>query len=160
MFDLPIIKLTVSFSGHRIRTQLSERGAIFSLLPFDGAGSYALGQAHLELALRAQPSYGSPVPGDTLRGDGCGDSRGFPDRMSANSPGRGSFALGRIAVDTDSLDLYRLALAKGVCIAPGPMFSARGEYRNCLALYFGYASVKQIRDGIRTIAKLIGRASF
>ena len=59
----------------------------------------------------------------------------------------------------DSLKLYRLAFARGVSIAPGPMFSARRRYRNCLRLNFGYASVQDIRDGIRTLGQLIGRAS-
>jgi DNA-binding transcriptional MocR family regulator len=58
----------------------------------------------------------------------------------------------------DSLKLYRLASAKGVSIAPGPMFSARRRYRNCLRLNFGYASIQEIRIGIRTLAQLIERA--
>jgi DNA-binding transcriptional MocR family regulator len=61
--------------------------------------------------------------------------------------------------DVDSLKLYRLAFAKGVSFAPGPMFSARHHYRNCLRLNFGYASVQGIQDGVRTISKLIGLAA-
>jgi DNA-binding transcriptional MocR family regulator len=60
---------------------------------------------------------------------------------------------------TDALKLYRLAFAKGVSIAPGPMFSARHDFRNCMALYFGVASVQQIHEGVRTVASLIERAS-
>ena len=86
-------------------------------------------------------------------------SEHFPVDCRMTHPTGGLALWVELPKGADSMKLYRLALAKGVCIAPGPMFSARSEYGNCLALYFGLASVQQIQDGVRTIAQLIGRAS-
>jgi DNA-binding transcriptional MocR family regulator len=83
----------------------------------------------------------------------------FPGDCRMTQPAGGFLLWVELPKGTDSLKLYRLALAKGVSFAPGPMFSARHEYTNCLRLNFGYASVQQIREGVRTIAQLIGGAS-
>jgi DNA-binding transcriptional MocR family regulator len=55
----------------------------------------------------------------------------------------------------DALGLYQLALEEGVSIRPGPLFSAQGNYRNCMRLNFGFNSVAQIRRGVSTLARLI-----
>jgi DNA-binding transcriptional MocR family regulator len=82
----------------------------------------------------------------------------FPAECRMTHPIGGFVLWVELPQDVDSLKLYRLAFAKGVSFAPGPMFSARHHYRNCLRLNFGYASVQGIRDGVRTIAQLIGHA--
>ena len=38
----------------------------------------------------------------------------------------------------DALELHRLALAQGISIAPGPMFSAKRAFRNCIRLNYGH----------------------
>jgi DNA-binding transcriptional MocR family regulator len=86
-------------------------------------------------------------------------SEHFPTGCRMTHPTGGFVLWVELPQGVDSLKLYRLALAEGVSFAPGPMFSARGEYRNCLRLNFGYASPQKIRNGVRTIAQLIGRAS-
>ncbi len=86
-------------------------------------------------------------------------SEDFPAGCRMTRPGGGFVLWVELPRGTDSLKLYRLAFARGVCFAPGPMFSARRQYGNCIRLNFGYASVPKIREGIRTIAELIGRAS-
>ena len=86
-------------------------------------------------------------------------SGNFPAGCRMTHPAGGFVLWVELPKDVDSLKLYRLALAKGVSIAPGPMFSAGFNYGNCLRLNFGYASVRDIRNGIRTIAQLIGRPS-
>lgn len=83
----------------------------------------------------------------------------FPDGCRMTNPGGGLVLWVELPEGTDSLKLYRLAFAKGISIAPGPMFSARRAYGNCMRLNFGFASVQQIRDGVRAIAQLIGPAS-
>lgn len=83
----------------------------------------------------------------------------FPTGCRMTHPTGGFVLWVELPEDVDSLKLYRLAFAEGVSFAPGPMFSARGDYRNCLRLNFGYASPHKIRNGVRTIAQLIGRAS-
>jgi DNA-binding transcriptional MocR family regulator len=86
-------------------------------------------------------------------------AREFPAGYRVRKPSGGFVLWVELPRYVDSLKLYRLALAKGVSIAPGPMFSAHSEYRNCLRLNFGYASIQEIRQGIHTLAQLIGRAS-
>jgi DNA-binding transcriptional MocR family regulator len=86
-------------------------------------------------------------------------TKDFPVGCRMTHPAGGFMLWVELPQDVDSLKLYQLALAKGVSIAPGPMFSARHHYRNCLRLNFGYASVQDIRNGISTIAQLIGRAA-
>jgi DNA-binding transcriptional MocR family regulator len=39
----------------------------------------------------------------------------------------------------DALALHRQALAHGISIAPGPMFSAKRAFRNCIRLNYGHA---------------------
>ena len=38
----------------------------------------------------------------------------------------------------DTLELHRLALEQGISVAPGPIFSPRREFRNCLRLNYGH----------------------
>jgi DNA-binding transcriptional MocR family regulator len=85
-------------------------------------------------------------------------SEHFPSGCRMTHPTGGFVLWVELPRGVDSLKLYRLASAEGVSFAPGPMFSARGEYRNCLRLNFGYASPHKIRSGVRTIAQLIERA--
>ncbi|MDB6086451.1 MAG: GntR family transcriptional regulator [Gammaproteobacteria bacterium] len=86
-------------------------------------------------------------------------SEEFPVGCRATHPMGGFVLWVELPKGADSLKLYQLAFAKGISIAPGPMFSARRGYRNCLRLNFGYAPVQQIRDGIHILAPLIRRAS-
>ncbi len=82
-------------------------------------------------------------------------SREFPAECRMTHPTGGFVLWVEMPKDVQSLKLYRLALDKGVCIGPGPIFSARHGYQNCVRLVFGYASIEQIQQGIRTIAELI-----
>ncbi len=82
-------------------------------------------------------------------------SSDFPVGCRMTHPAGGFLLWVQLPKGADSLKLYRLAMARGVSIGPGPMFSARHDYSDCLRLSYGYASVQQIRDGVRTIAELI-----
>jgi DNA-binding transcriptional MocR family regulator len=86
-------------------------------------------------------------------------SRDFPVGCRMTRPSGGFQLWVQLPKGADALRLYRLAMARGVSFGPGPMFSARHDYSDCLRLSYGYASVQQIRDGIRTIAELIPKAS-
>ena len=55
----------------------------------------------------------------------------------------------------DAMELHRLGLLAGISIMPGPVFSAERRYQNCLRLNFGYPSIAQIRNGVRTLARLL-----
>lgn len=53
-------------------------------------------------------------------------------------PAGGYFLWLELPEGVNAIDVFRHALDKGVSIAPGPIFSARREFRNCLRLNYGY----------------------
>src|SRR6202012_5438890 len=74
-------------------------------------------------------------------------TRHFPAGTRITRPEGGYFIWVDMAWDTvDALTLHRQALSEHISIAPGPMFSNHGEFRNCLRLNFGHpwsASMEQ-----------------
>jgi len=84
----------------------------------------------------------------------------FPTNCRMSRPDGGYMLWIELPQSVDVMQLHRRALAAGVSIAPGPMFSARRGYRNCLRLSFGYASTAQIREGIHTLGRLVRSASM
>lgn len=65
-------------------------------------------------------------------------ARHFPAGTRATRPEGGYFLWLELPEGTDALALQRAALERGISIAPGPMFSARREYRHCLRLNYGH----------------------
>jgi DNA-binding transcriptional MocR family regulator len=57
----------------------------------------------------------------------------------------------------DSLDLHRRALERKISIAPGPIFSANGRYRNFIRLNCGYPWSDRIEHAIATLGTLASR---
>ena len=55
----------------------------------------------------------------------------------------------------DSLRLHELALREKVAIAPGPIFSASGKYRNCIRLNGEAAWSDRIERAIETLGRLV-----
>ncbi|MBY0240399.1 MAG: PLP-dependent aminotransferase family protein, partial [Burkholderiaceae bacterium] len=60
-----------------------------------------------------------------------------------------------LAAGVDTLALQRTALEHGISIAPGPMFSARREYRNCLRLNYGHPWNGVQEDAMATLGRLM-----
>jgi DNA-binding transcriptional MocR family regulator len=83
----------------------------------------------------------------------------LPSGCRVSQPDGGYMLWVELPAGFDVMDLHRRALAAGVSIAPGPIFSAQRRYRNCFRLNFGYASTAQTRQGIRTLARLLHSAS-
>jgi DNA-binding transcriptional MocR family regulator len=54
----------------------------------------------------------------------------------------------------DSLELLDRALAEGISISPGPMFSARQRFRNYIRLNCGYPWSPRLDQAIRTLGRL------
>jgi DNA-binding transcriptional MocR family regulator len=54
----------------------------------------------------------------------------------------------------DALRLHRLALGEGISIAPGPLFSVKGKYKNCVRLNYGHFDVKSTVNAVRTLGRL------
>ncbi len=58
-----------------------------------------------------------------------------------------------VPAQLDTMVLYQRALVQGINFAPGPMFSASGQYRNCMRLNYGLPR-RRIRPAIKTLGGL------
>jgi DNA-binding transcriptional MocR family regulator len=86
----------------------------------------------------------------------------FPDGTRVTRPQGGYFLWVELPPGVDALALHRAALAQGIGIAPGPMFSARRAYTNCIRLNYGHiwdASHAQAMDRLGTLARAAALAS-
>lgn len=82
-------------------------------------------------------------------------ARHFPAGTRATRPEGGYFLWVELPIGVDTLALQRAALERGISIAPGPMFSARREYRNCLRLNYGHPWNLEQEEAMATLGKLI-----
>jgi DNA-binding transcriptional MocR family regulator len=82
--------------------------------------------------------------------------RYFPAGTKVSRP-RGGFCLWvEMPEGVDSQRLYGEALEEGITIAPGPLFSASGKFRNCVRLNAAYWSAR-VEGAIATLGRLAGR---
>jgi DNA-binding transcriptional MocR family regulator len=65
-------------------------------------------------------------------------ARHFPADVRVSRPAGGYFVWVEFAEGFDALALHQAALAHGISVAPGPIFSARRNFRHCLRLNYGY----------------------
>jgi DNA-binding transcriptional MocR family regulator len=77
----------------------------------------------------------------------------FPGQR-VTEPEGGYFVWLELPPGTDSLELHRRALKHGISIAPGPIFSPRREYRNCVRLNYGHPWSAELERAVRQIARL------
>ena len=56
----------------------------------------------------------------------------------------------------DTLTLHHEAMEAGISISPGPMFSARRAFRNCLRLNYSHPWSDQMERAIRKLGKMAG----
>ncbi len=79
--------------------------------------------------------------------------RRFPDGTRHTDP-RGGHVLWIQVPGLDSLDLYDRAAAQGIHIAPGPLFSASGGFRDHLRLNTGFPWTDQIEAQVAALGQL------
>jgi len=82
----------------------------------------------------------------------------FPSGTLATQPKGGYFLWVEVPGELDVLDIQRQAMAIGVSFAPGPMFSAAGEFRNCLRLNYGHPWDVHAERSIETLGKMLLKA--
>lgn len=58
----------------------------------------------------------------------------FPEGTRVSRPTGGFVIWVQLPQGTDSMALYKKAIAEGISVAPGPAFSVSGKYRDCLRL--------------------------
>ena len=78
-------------------------------------------------------------------------ARYFPSGTKVSRPSGGYFLWLELPEGIDAMALYQLSLREGINFAPGPMFSAAGDYRNCIRLNYGLPG-----DCIRPAMKTLG----
>src|SRR6185369_2376079 len=79
--------------------------------------------------------------------------RHFPPTTRVTCPTGGFVLWVEFPEYVDSLVLYEQALAAGITIAPGPAFSAKQKYRNCIRLNAGYWS-DRVERAIEDLGRL------
>lgn len=62
----------------------------------------------------------------------------FPAGTRVSRPDGGYFLWVELHADVDALDLHRRAMARGISLAPGPMFCASGGFRNFVRVNAGH----------------------
>lgn len=83
--------------------------------------------------------------------------RYFPSGYRVAAPPGGYFLWLDCAAQVDSLDLHRRALDLGISIAPGPIFSARQQFKNYLRLNTGHPWNNTMAQAIQRLAQLLKR---
>ncbi|RBA23329.1 PLP-dependent aminotransferase family protein [Herminiimonas fonticola] len=82
-------------------------------------------------------------------------TRNFPDGTLVVRPAGGYFMWLELPIGVDAMALYRAALAQGISIAPGPMFSARAEFQHHIRLTCGQRWDAVLERATRTLARLV-----
>lgn len=81
-------------------------------------------------------------------------ARHFPDGTRATRPAGGNLLWVELPAGADALALHETALARGVSIAPGPLFSASGRFANCLRLNCAVPWSERVEKGVATVGAL------
>lgn len=81
-------------------------------------------------------------------------ARYFPKGTRTTRPVGGYFLWVELPEGTDVLGIHRAALEQGIGLAPGPIFSSRGDFQNCLRLNFGHPLDARMRAGLAILGRL------
>jgi len=82
-------------------------------------------------------------------------SRYFPAGTAATRPTGGYFMWLQLPSSVDALEIHRLALAQGISVAPGPIFSPQHGYGNCLRLNYGHLWDERTEAAAALLGRLI-----
>jgi DNA-binding transcriptional MocR family regulator len=82
-------------------------------------------------------------------------TRYFPAETKITKPGGGHVLWAELPRGVDALDLYEAAAAAGIRIAPGPMFSPTGGYRNFIRLNTGFPWRPSTERQIERLGQLV-----
>jgi DNA-binding transcriptional MocR family regulator len=85
--------------------------------------------------------------------------RYFPDSTRLTRPRGGHVLWVQLPGGVDALDLYDAADGVGIRIAPGPMFSPSGAYRNFIRLNTGFPWSASTERQMATLGRLVAERS-
>ena len=83
----------------------------------------------------------------------------FPPETRCTRPGGGHVLWVQLPDGVDSLALYEAAAAAGIRVAPGPMFSAHGGYRNFIRLNTGFPWRETTERQVEHLGRLVAAGS-
>jgi DNA-binding transcriptional MocR family regulator len=127
-----------------IATSLPVQQAIAAMLQRGGYDSHL---ANLRRQLAAQQAAAL----ESVR-------RHFPPGYRLTRPAGGYFLWIECAPSINSLEVHRLALSAGISLAPGPIFSARQQFKQFLRLNCGHPWDRAMDQAIRRIGDILRRA--
>jgi DNA-binding transcriptional MocR family regulator len=78
----------------------------------------------------------------------------FPAGSRLTQPQGGYMLWVELPKSIDALRLHQLALAEGISIAPGPLFSVKRKYKNFVRLNYGHFDVQSTVNAVRTLGRL------
>ena len=81
-------------------------------------------------------------------------ARHFPAGTCATRAQGGYFTWVELPTQIDALELHRVAAEQGIGLSPGPMFSPRRAYGNCIRLNYGHPWDAGLREGIAQLGAL------
>jgi DNA-binding transcriptional MocR family regulator len=84
--------------------------------------------------------------------------KAFPRGTKVTRPAGGFVLWLELPRPLRSRALFEAALARGICFAPGDVFSASSRYANCLRLSCGHGWNARIGKGIAELGRLTGAA--
>lgn len=84
-------------------------------------------------------------------------ARYFPSGVQVTRPKGGYFVWVVFSDGFDTLALYQAALAQGISVAPGPLFSPRRRFAHCLRLNFGHPWDARMESAMKTLGELVRR---
>jgi DNA-binding transcriptional MocR family regulator len=84
--------------------------------------------------------------------------RYFPRGTKATRPNGGYFLWVELPGQANTLEIHRRALALGISVAPGPMFSAHRGFANCLRLNYGHPWDAKMEAALATLGRLVAAA--
>lgn len=82
-------------------------------------------------------------------------ARHFPASTRVTRPAGGYFLWIEFPERLDSLQLLRLALAQGISLAPGPIFSASQGFRHCARLNYGHPWNPRSEQAMEVLGRLV-----
>ncbi len=72
----------------------------------------------------------------------------FPKGTCVSRPGGGYFLWVELPAPVNTLHIHHAAMQAGISIAPGPMFSARQEFKHCMRINFGNAMTPRVEQAL------------
>ena len=79
----------------------------------------------------------------------------FPPGTRATRPAGGYFLWVELPGTVDALEIHRQALALGISVAPGPIFSANRAFTHCLRLNYGHVWDARAEAAMATLGRLV-----